>query len=157
MQRILFVCLGNICRSPLAEAVFKHKVRELGLTDAFEADSCGTADYHIGSNPDPRTIKNALKNGVSMDHSCRQLCVDDFEQFDRIFVMDEYNYRHALRLAPEPHRHKVQLMRTYDPQGKGLPVPDPYYGGEREFQEVFDILDRTIMCFLKEETSSGKS
>jgi protein-tyrosine phosphatase len=157
MQRILFVCLGNICRSPLAEAVFKHKVKELGLTGLFEADSCGTADYHIGSDPDPRTIKNALKNGVPIVHSCRQLCVDDFQRFDRIFVMDEYNYRHALRLAPEAHRYKVQLLRTYDPLGKDLPVPDPYYGGEKDFQEVFDILDRAITSFLKKETSSEKS
>jgi protein-tyrosine phosphatase len=157
MQRILFVCLGNICRSPLAEAVFKQKVKELGLSAVFEADSCGTGDYHIGSDPDPRTVKNALKNGVSMDHTCRQLCVDDFERFDKIFVMDEFNYRHTLRLTPESHRHKVQLMRKYDPLGRGLPVPDPYYGGEKDFQEVFDILDRAIMTFLKEETSSEKS
>jgi protein-tyrosine phosphatase len=152
MERILFVCLGNICRSPLAEAVFKHKIKELGLTHAFEADSCGTADYHIGCSPDPRTIKNALKNGVAIDHACRQLCVDDFERFDRIFVMDEHNLKHALRLAPESRRNKVQLMRAYDPLGIGQAVPDPYYGGEKDFQEVFDILDRTIGAFLKEGT-----
>jgi protein-tyrosine phosphatase len=150
MERILFVCLGNICRSPLAEAVFKHKVRELGLAHAFEADSCGTADYHIGSSPDPRTIRNALKNGVDMEHACRQLCVQDFERFDRIFVMDENNYRHTLRLAPEAHHHKVQLMRNFDPMGKGQSVPDPYYGVEKDFQEVFDILERTITAFLGE-------
>src|SRR5690349_18577159 len=117
MQRILFVCLGNICRSPLAEAVFKHRIKEMGLSEHFEVDSCGTADYHIGCSPDARTIRNALANGVSIDHACRQLCVDDFEQFDRIFVMDESNLRHALRIAPDVHRHKVELMRTYDPVG----------------------------------------
>lgn len=157
MQRILFVCLGNICRSPLAEAVFKHKVRELGLSHAFEADSCGTADYHIGSSPDPRTIENATRNGVPIEHACRQLCVDDFHRFDRIFVMDEYNYRHAIRLAPETQRHKVQLMRTYDPIGRGMAVPDPYYGGEKDFQEVYDILDRAITAYLTEARGSTKS
>lgn len=157
MERILFVCLGNICRSPLAEAVFKHKVREFGLSDAFEADSCGTADYHIGCQPDPRTVKNALKNGVAIDHACRQLCEQDFEQFDRIFVMDEHNYKHALRLAPVAHHHKVQLMRTFDPDGKGQSVPDPYYGVEKDFQEVFDILDRTITAFLTEGKGRKRS
>jgi protein-tyrosine phosphatase len=152
MERILFVCLGNICRSPLAEAVFKHRVNLLGLSDAFEVDSCGTADYHIGSQPDPRTVKNALKNGVPIDHACRQLCEQDFERFDRIFVMDEHNYRNTLRLAPADHHHKVKLMRTFDPLGKDQSVPDPYYGVEKDFQEVFDILDRTITAFL----TSGK-
>jgi protein-tyrosine phosphatase len=157
MQRILFVCLGNICRSPLAEAIFKHKIKELGMANAFEADSCGTADYHIGSAPDHRTISNAIRNGVAIDHACRQLCTDDFEQFDRIFVMDEHNHKHAMRLVPERHRHKVQMLRTYDPMGKGQAVPDPYYGSEKDFQEVFDILDRTITAFIKEATDLTKS
>jgi len=157
MQRILFVCLGNICRSPLAEAVFTHKVRSLGLSGKFGADSCGTADYHIGSAPDPRTIKNALKNGVAMHHACRQLCPDDFEIFDRIFVMDSSNLRHALRIGPEDRHHKVQLIRTYDPLGAGQDVPDPYYGDERDFQEVFDILDRTIDELIRQEAGLAKS
>jgi protein-tyrosine phosphatase len=151
MERILFVCLGNICRSPLAEAVFKHKVKELGLADTFQVDSCGTADYHIGSSPDPRTIQNAIKNGVAIEHACRQLCVQDFERFDRIFVMDESNFRHTLRIAPATQHHKVQLLRAFDPLGEGQNVPDPYYGAEKDFQEVFDILDRTITAFLKRE------
>ena len=151
MQRILFVCLGNICRSPLAEAVFRHKIEKKGLSDHFFVDSCGTANYHIGSQPDPRTVKNALKNGVALDHCCRQLCVEDFSTFDKIFVMDSSNLQNTLRIAPPDKRYKVQLLRTYDPLGKGEAVPDPYYGDEKNFQEVFDILDRTIEELLAQE------
>lgn len=153
MQRILFVCLGNICRSPLAEAVFKHKIAKMGLSEKFFVDSCGTGNYHIGSQPDPRTIKNALKNGVPIDHCCRQLSADDFTQFDRILVMDSSNLKHALRMAPPDMQHKVQLLRTYDPLGADQPVPDPYYGEEQDFQEVFEILDRTIEELISREVN----
>lgn len=155
MQRILFVCLGNICRSPLAEAIFKHKIDKLGLIDKFHVDSCGTADYHIGCSPDPRTVKNALGNGVQMSHACRQLCVDDFSTFDLILVMDHSNYRNATRIAPADKRDKVQLLRNYDPVGEGLEVPDPYYGGEKDFQEVFDILDRSIDALISQAANQN--
>jgi protein-tyrosine phosphatase len=142
--RILFVCLGNICRSPLAEALFKHKIKERKLEDLFEADSCGTANYHIGDWPDPRTIRNAAKNGVAINHLGRQLCTADFDGFDRIFVMDKSNLTNSLRIADERHHGKVALMRSFDPIGKDMDVPDPWYGGENDFQEVFEILDRSV-------------
>lgn len=146
--KVLFVCLGNICRSPLAEAIFKHKLKERGLVSQFEADSCGTSNYHIGGNPDPRTIANAKKNGVSIDHCGRQLSIADIEDFDYILAMDSSNFRNIhLVLKDEKHKPKIQMMRDYDPQGKG-DVPDPYYGGEKGFQEVFDILDRSLDRFL---------
>jgi protein-tyrosine phosphatase len=146
--KVLFVCLGNICRSPLAEAIFKHKLKERGLTAKVDADSCGTSNYHIGDNPDPRTIANAKKNGVSIDHCGRQLSVDDLDAFDYILAMDSSNFRNIhLILKDEKHKPKIQMMRDYDPQGKG-DVPDPYYGGEKNFQEVFEILDRTMDGFL---------
>ncbi len=146
--KVLFVCLGNICRSPLAEAIFKHKVKERGLEHQIEADSCGTSNYHIGDNPDPRTIANAKKNGVSINHCGRQLSVEDIESFDYILAMDSSNFSNIHRLLKdEKHKPKIQMMRDYDPQGKG-DVPDPYYGGEKGFQEVFDILDRTMDRFL---------
>lgn len=146
--RVLFVCLGNICRSPLAEAIFKHKVKARGWEQWIEADSCGTSNYHIGDSPDPRTIANASKNGVVIDHCGRQLSIEDLNDFDHILAMDNSNYNNILRLpGSAAYAHKVQLMRNFDPAGKGE-VPDPYYGGEEGFQEVFDILDRTMERLL---------
>lgn len=147
--KILFVCLGNICRSPLAEAIFKEKIKASKLEDHFEADSCGTSNYHIGDPPDSRTIANARKNGVAISHLGRQLCTDDLEQYDYILAMDQSNYQNILRLTnAQQYSGKVSLMRTYDPEGKGKEVPDPYYGGESQFQEVFDILDRSMDTFI---------
>lgn len=148
--RVLFVCLGNICRSPLAEAVFKDKVRKKGLEHRIEADSCGTSNYHIGDTPDPRTLANARKNGITIQHLGRQLGEQDLESFDFIFAMDRSNHQNILRLSNAPrHADKIQLMRVFDPVDTGGEVPDPYYGGEKGFQEVFDILDRSTDQFLQ--------
>jgi protein-tyrosine phosphatase len=145
---VLFVCLGNICRSPLAEAIFKHKVKERGWDEFIYADSCGTSNYHIGGNPDARTIANATKNGIEIDHCGRQFSAEDFESFDYILAMDSSNHKNIMRLDnSSKFAAKVQMMRTFDPNGEG-DVPDPYYGGERGFQEVFDILDRSLENFL---------
>ena len=114
-----------------------------------EAESCGTANYHIGDSPDPRTVANAKKNGVIIQHQGRQLRSYDLEYYDFIFAMDQSNYQNIVRLDNTgEYGNKISLMREFDPAGTG-DVPDPYYGTERNFQEVFDILNRTMDNFVK--------
>lgn len=145
MKKILFVCLGNICRSPLAEGLTAQKIEKLGLADQFKIDSCGTADYHIGELPDERTRENALQNGLDLKHRARQFDPTDFNRFDHILVMDNSNKMKIIgKATAEEHLQKVQLMRDYesDTSLQGIDVPDPYYGGDEGFQNVYDILNR---------------
>lgn len=147
--KVLFVCLGNICRSPMGAAILKHKVKKEGLENQIEVDSCGTSNYHIGDAADARAIANATRNGVPVDHCARQLSEQDLEDFDFIFAMDKSNYDNILKLSNgQAARHKVRLMREFDPIGKGQEVPDPYFGGEEDFQQVYEILDRSTTNFL---------
>ncbi len=151
MVKVLFVCLGNICRSPLAEGIFTKKVEEKGLADCFHIDSCGTSNFHIGSAPDERTIKNAQINGVELNHYGRQFSSQDFDRFDHILAMDSSNLSNILDLSiNESEQQKVELMRTYDAVDAGTDVPDPYYGGPSGFQNVFDILDRSCSQLLED-------
>ena len=143
------MCLGNICRSPLAEAIFIDKIVRKNLKEHFEVDSCGTSNYHIGDIADHRTIATALKNGIKIDHTVRQFVTDDLDSFDYIVAMDRSNHQNILRLSETGnHEQKVILMRSFDPHAKGEEVPDPYYGIERNFQEVYEILDRSMDNFL---------
>lgn len=154
-MKVLFVCLGNICRSPLAEGIMKHKLQLLGLADRIEVDSCGTANYHIGELPDSRTRRNAKKNGVILNHRGRQLSSDDLDQFDFILAMDRSNHNNILKLIDDPRFiSKVKLVREFDPE-QGEEVPDPYYGDEDDFQQVFDILNRSIDGFIRHLQSKG--
>jgi protein-tyrosine phosphatase len=149
-KKVLFVCLGNICRSPLAEALFNDKIAKRGLGSEFIAQSCGTGNYHIGYPPDPRTIANALKNGLSISHLCGQLTATHLDSFDYILAMDSSNMSNILTIDnASENSHKILLMRSYDPLGKNQDVPDPYHGDEKDFQEVFEILDRSITSFIE--------
>ena len=155
--KVLFVCLGNICRSPLGAAILKKKLKEKGMDSWVEVDSCGTSNYHIGNNADPRTIANASRHGVPIQHCARQLTAKDIESFDFIFAMDRSNYENIVRLSNgRDLSHKVKMMREFDPLSKGGEVPDPYHGGEKDFQEVFDILDRSTEKFTAYLTDEYK-
>lgn len=146
--KVLFVCLGNICRSPLAEGIFRHKVKERGLEEVFKIDSCGTADFHIGEKPDSRSVANAKKNGILYNHRGRQLKKFDFNDFDYILPMDDSNINNVEQLKPEGATAAVIKMRDFDEEGVGQDVPDPYYGGENGFQLVFEILERSTENLL---------
>ena len=147
-KRILFVCLGNICRSPLAESVFKHLLAEVGATARYEVESAGTAGYHVGEAPDERSVAVARKFGVTCAGAGRQVCEEDFRRFDRILAMDQKNLRDLLARCPADLRGKVELMRSYDPQG-GEDVPDPYYGGPGGFDDVYAMLERSCRRLLE--------
>lgn len=147
---VLFVCLGNICRSPLAEAVFRSVVAEAGLTDRFAIDSAGTSSYHTGEGPDPRTVAVARGRGIELDHLARQIHETDFDRFAYMLVMDRENLRKVERLRDRVAPHAdVRLLRSYDPQGRGdAEVPDPYFGGEEGFREVQEIVERSCRALL---------
>lgn len=138
-KRILFVCLGNICRSPLAEGLMLRLVRENGL-DVF-VDSAGTANYHVGEAPDARTVKNAKKHGFDLSVlRARQFDIKDFDQFDMIFVMDKNNYRDLMRLAEgKQQAEKVHLFLEFTGNTSEHEMPDPYYGAEAHFENVFQL------------------
>ncbi len=149
--RVMFVCLGNICRSPLAEGVFRQLVHEAGLSHRIEIDSSGTGRWHVGEPPDKRMRATAQRHGVSIDHQRgRQIEADDLEYFDYILAMDRRNYDTTRRLDDrDATLSKVHLFRSFDPTPDDLEVPDPYYGrGTEGFEEVYTIVDRTARRFL---------
>ncbi len=150
--RILFVCLGNICRSPLAHAVFEDMVEKAGLSDEIEIESCGTGAWHVGNLPDKRMRAEAKKHGINMTHPARTLHADDFEDFDMIFPMDLSNRKYLLSQCPDEYKHKIKLFRTFDPDAESAEaeVPDPYFGGAEGFAHVYDIVDRTAKVLLEE-------
>lgn len=138
MTKILMVCLGNICRSPLAEGILKSK-----LSNAFTVDSAGTANYHTGSQPDRRSIAVARKYGLEISHlRGRQFTVNDFDNFDFIYVMDQSNYQNVTRLARNNKDiNKVEMILNLVYPNKNYDVPDPYYGGDQGFENVYQMLD----------------
>jgi protein-tyrosine phosphatase len=138
---ISFVCMGNICRSPTAEATMRHLVSEAGLQDKILIDSAGTGSWHVGEERDRRSRAVAMRRGMPIEGCARQFEAEDFQRFDLVLALDQENARDLRRLAPDPQaKAKVHLLREFDPKaGRDTDVPDPYYGGPDGFERVFDI------------------
>jgi protein-tyrosine phosphatase len=148
--RVLFVCMGNICRSPTAEGVMRGLVAEAGLSDRIELDSAGTGGWHVGHPPDPRSVAAAAQRGIAVDGAARKVRRADFDDFDLIVALDAANARDLRRLAPDDEAAaKVRLLRAFDPaEGHDLDVPDPYYGGDDGFGHVLDLVDAACRGLL---------
>ena len=142
MVRILFVCMGNICRSPTAEAVFRHLVEKAGLVEHIHIDSAGTHDYHIGDPPDARTLHAAKRRGYDMSNlRGRQVEASDFGRFDYVLAMDEANLEILKRLRPREAQSHLGLFLEFAEHHKEREVPDPYYGGAGGFERVLDMVE----------------
>ena len=152
--RLLFVCMGNICRSPTAEGVMRALVREAGLEGEIEIDSAGTGGWHAGAPPDERATTVAGRRGVTLEGAARQVRPDDFERYDMLLAADRENLADLRALAPtEAARAKVRLLREFDPGSAGAPdldVPDPYYGGPDGFDDVLDLVEAACRGLLAE-------
>jgi len=147
---VLFVCLGNICRSPLAEGVFRHLADEAGLSERFEIDSAGTGSWHVGERPDARATMVAQQHGVALDCRARQLTEDDLKRFDYVVAMDRDNLQSIRRMADAAGSEaEVVLLREFDPEGEGDEVPDPYYGGASGFETVYEMVHRSCAHLLE--------
>ena len=147
---VLFVCLGNICRSPLAEGVFLHLVEQAGLADRFEIDSAGTGAWHVGERPDARAALVASQHGVELASRARQITDDDLEHFDWVIAMDRENLRNIERIASAIGSDaEIRLLREFDTVREGGDeVPDPYYGGTSGFENVYEMVHRSCEVLL---------
>jgi protein-tyrosine phosphatase len=154
VARLLFVCLGNICRSPTAEAVMARLVDDAGRAGEVELDSAGTGAWHVGSPPDERATAAASARGIAMRGVARQVRAEDFERFDLLLAMDAENHRDLRLLAPDAEgAAKVRMLREFDPASTdavSLDVPDPYYGGEDGFDHVLDLVEAACAGLLDE-------
>ncbi len=151
MIKVLFVCLGNICRSPMAEGHFKKLVQDNNLESQIYHDSAGTASYHVGELPDKRMRETAKKHGIILDHIVRQFNYTDFNKFDYILAMDSSNLNnilHEKEKSENPHA-KVYLMRHFDKNKKDSDVPDPYYGDLNDYENVYKILEHSVTNFFE--------
>lgn len=155
--KVLFVCMGNICRSPSAEGVFNKLITEQQLLDKFSIDSAGTHAYHIGEKPDLRAQKAAQEREVDLSKiRARKVIMGDFEDFDYLLAMDEDNHSIMLQVCPEEHQHKIKLFLEYAPHLDVREVPDPYYGGSYGFERVLDLVEEASAGFIKELKISGE-
>jgi protein-tyrosine phosphatase len=150
-MKILFVCMGNICRSPTAEGVFRHYAGRQAPDLDLLIDSAGTHDYHVGDPPDPRTVKAAARRGIDLRGlRARQVQAADFGRFDLILAMDPLNHVTLLDRSPPEYHARIRLLLEFAPQAGRLDVPDPYYGGADGFEEVLDLVDAAAPGLLAE-------
>lgn len=152
-QKLLFVCLGNICRSPAAEGVFLHLIEEQGLSDHFIVDSAGTGSWHVGNRADPRMRAAADRRGIHLPSRARQIELDDFSRFDLVVTMDSDNLRNVRSLAKEAGNKATATIRpmlSYARSTQLEDVPDPYYGGEQGFEQVLDLLEDACSGLIEE-------
>jgi len=148
---VLFVCMGNICRSPTAHGVFRKLVNEAGLTEQIAIDSAGTHAYHVGEGPDRRARATAERRGIDLsDLRARKATAEDFLTFDYVVAMDQDNYFALLEICPSGMQHKLQLFMDYAPEMRTREVPDPYYGGPTGFERVFDLVEAAAQGLLDE-------
>ena len=149
-HKILFVCTGNICRSPSAEGVFRDIVNGQKLSQYFYIDSCGTHSYHTGQSPDSRSQYAAMKRGIDISQQiARTIEKNDFNRFDYILAMDNYNLSFLQSMADESYLNKIHLFLEYDENSKLIEIPDPYYGGEDGFEIVLDLLQKASIGLIK--------
>jgi len=141
--RVCFVCSGNICRSPMAEAVLRRMATEAGLADRIAVSSAGMGGWHVGESADPRAASALTRRGYALRHAARQWQPVDFADLDLVVALDGDHYRQLVRMAPDPsERAKIRRLRSFDPaSGDDLDVPDPYYGGTRGFEQVLDLIE----------------
>jgi protein-tyrosine phosphatase len=156
--RICFVCLGNICRSPTAEAVMRGRLREAGLEEVVLVESAGTGDWHVGDPPDRRAHAEGTRRGVPLGGRSAQFQEHDFARFDLVLALDRKNAADLRILAPDDAAaDKVRLLREYDATAEDHDVPDPYYGGPDGFADTFDIIERAIEGLLAEIVATGRA
>ncbi|MDR9418476.1 low molecular weight protein-tyrosine-phosphatase [Gracilimonas sp.] len=149
--KLVFVCLGNICRSPTAEGIFLHKVKEEGLENYFYIDSAGTAAYHVGESANSKSQATANKHGIHLPSKARKFEYADLEEFDLILAMDSENFSNINALDRKSRfENKIKMMRDFDPEPGNGEVPDPYYGGMQGFENVFRVLERSSEALLEE-------
>lgn len=149
--KVLMVCMGNICRSPMAHGYLEHLVREAGLGERIEVDSAGTHAYHIGEPPDPRAQQTAQRRGVDLStQRARKALREDFTEFDYVLAMDRDNYTILADLCPTGEEHRLHLFLEFAPQLSEREVPDPYYGGAAGFERVFDMVEAAAQGLLED-------
>lgn len=158
MTKVLFVCMGNICRSPMAEGIFRRAVRDAGLDARIETDSAGTHAYHVGDTPDQRAQEAARRRGADISKlRGRKVADDDFDAFDYILVMDGDNYSKLIKRAPVHHHAKIRRLLSFSRKYPNLDVVDPYYGGPQGFEDNLDMIEDAVQGLIRDIVGSTQA